>query len=205
MIFFSDATHPTNFSSDKKAWPVYMTIGNLSTTIRMASSYHGILLIALLPIPIKMCDVPISRYNAQKEHNRMIQQHVLRHVLGPLMDAERRVFYARCAHDYFRRCVEHLLPGSLTTQNTETFTTSRMAFVTGANAHPKKWANFRSNLVSVGITPCTEGSVIWIPQQQRHVLLITGSTKVRMFSGISTALSVTSQNPTCCIHCNWEC
>jgi hypothetical protein len=105
MIFLSDTTHLTNFSGDKKAWPVYMTIGNLSTTIRMAPSYHGILLIALLPIPIKMRDVPISQYNAQKEHNRMIQQHVLRHVLGPLMDADRRVFYARCADDYFRYCV----------------------------------------------------------------------------------------------------
>jgi len=31
MIFLSDATHLTNFSGDKKAWPVYMTIGNLST------------------------------------------------------------------------------------------------------------------------------------------------------------------------------
>jgi hypothetical protein len=105
MIFLSDATHLTNFSGDKKAWPVYMTIGNLSTTIRMAPSYHGILLIALLPIPIKMRDVPVSQHNAQKEHNRMIQQHVLRHVLGPLMDTDRRIFYARCADDYFRRCV----------------------------------------------------------------------------------------------------
>jgi len=83
MIFFYDATQRTNFSGDKKAWPVYMTIGNLSTTIRMVQSYHGILLIALPLIPIKMRNVPISRYNAQKDHNRMIQQHVLRHVLGP--------------------------------------------------------------------------------------------------------------------------
>ena len=36
----------------------------------------------------------------------MIQQHVLHHVLGPLMNAERHVFYAQCADDYFRRCVE---------------------------------------------------------------------------------------------------
>jgi hypothetical protein len=28
-IFMSDATHLTNFASDKKAWSVYMTIGNL--------------------------------------------------------------------------------------------------------------------------------------------------------------------------------
>jgi hypothetical protein len=105
MIFMSDATHLTNFSGDKKAWPVYMTIGNLSTTVRMAPSHHGILLIALLPIPIKMRDVPMSVYNTQKEHNRMIQQHVLRHVLEPLMDENSRVFYARCADSYFRRCV----------------------------------------------------------------------------------------------------
>jgi len=34
----------------------------------------------------------------------MIQQHVLCHVLGPLMDADRHLFYAQCANDYFRRC-----------------------------------------------------------------------------------------------------
>jgi len=105
MIFLSDGTYLTNFSGDKKAWPVYMTIGNRSTTIKMAPSYHSILLIALLPIPIEMCDVPISQYNAQKEHNRKIKQHVLRHVLGPLMDADRHVFYAKCADDYFKHYV----------------------------------------------------------------------------------------------------
>ena len=75
MIFFSDATQLSNFSCDKKVWPVYMTIGNLSTTIRMAPSYHGILLIALLPIPLKMHNIPTSQYNSQKEHNRMILLH----------------------------------------------------------------------------------------------------------------------------------
>ena len=105
IIFLSDATYPTNFSGDKKAWPVYMTIGNLSTTVRMVPSQHAILLIALLLIPIKLCDVPISQYTAQKEHNRTIQQHVLHHVLEPLMDANRQVFNARCADGYFRHCV----------------------------------------------------------------------------------------------------
>jgi len=105
MIFLSDATHLTNFSSDKNTWPVYIMIGNLSTTIRMAPSYHGILLITLLPIPIKMRDVPLSEYNAQKEHNRMIPPHVLHHILGPLIDTDRHVFYAQYAKDYFRHCV----------------------------------------------------------------------------------------------------
>jgi len=71
IIFLSDATHPTNFSGDKNAWPVYMMIGNLSTIVRMPSSQHAILLIALLPIPNKLHDVPISQYTAQKENNRV--------------------------------------------------------------------------------------------------------------------------------------
>ena len=66
---------------------------------------HSVLLVALLPIPIKMRDIPLSRYNEQKEHNRMILQHVLRHILGPLMRADRRVFFAWCADGHFRRCV----------------------------------------------------------------------------------------------------
>jgi hypothetical protein len=28
LVFMSDATHLNNFAGDKKAWPVYMTIGN---------------------------------------------------------------------------------------------------------------------------------------------------------------------------------
>jgi Plavaka transposase len=105
IIFMSDATHLTNFSGDKKAWPVYMTIGNLSSSARMAPAMHSVLLIALLPIAVKMRDIPLSRYTAQKEHNRMVLQHVLRHILGPLMRPDRRIFYARCADGHFRRCV----------------------------------------------------------------------------------------------------
>jgi len=66
---------------------------------------HRVLLVALLPIPIKMRDIPLSRYNEQKEHNRMILQHVLRHILGPFMRADRWVFFTWCADGHFRRCV----------------------------------------------------------------------------------------------------
>jgi len=101
----SDAIHLTNFSGDKKAWPVYMTIGNLSASARMATAMHSVLLVALLPIAIKMRDIPLSRYKEQREHNRMVLQHVLRHILGPLMRAERRVFFAWCADGHFGCCV----------------------------------------------------------------------------------------------------
>ena len=69
IIFISDATRLTKFSRDKKAWPVYMTIGNLSALARMATAMHSVLLVALLLIAIKMRDIPLSRYKEQKEHN----------------------------------------------------------------------------------------------------------------------------------------
>ncbi|KAF8241806.1 hypothetical protein K440DRAFT_517113, partial [Wilcoxina mikolae CBS 423.85] len=48
MIFMSDGTHLTNFSGYKKAWPIYMTIGNLSSAVRMKHTMHSVLLVALL-------------------------------------------------------------------------------------------------------------------------------------------------------------
>jgi hypothetical protein len=53
----SDATHLTNFAGDSKAWPVYMTIGNLQTAVRNAPSTQSVLLVALLPVPIKLRDI----------------------------------------------------------------------------------------------------------------------------------------------------
>ena len=38
----------------KKAWPVYITIGNLSAKAHMKHTIHGVLLVALFPIPVKM-------------------------------------------------------------------------------------------------------------------------------------------------------
>jgi hypothetical protein len=80
IIFISDATHLTNFSGAKKAWTLlYMTIGNQSASTYMVMAMYSMLLVALLPIAIKIRNIPISRYNEQKEYNRMILQHVLRH------------------------------------------------------------------------------------------------------------------------------
>ena len=34
LIFMSDATHLSNYAGDKKEWPIYMTVGNLSSELR---------------------------------------------------------------------------------------------------------------------------------------------------------------------------
>jgi len=106
IIFMSDGTHLTNFCGDKKAWPVYMTIGNLSAAARMKHTMHGVLLVALLPIPVKMRDIPLKKRNAQRERNRMVSQHVLQHVMHGLLNSEteNRNFYACCADGRFRYC-----------------------------------------------------------------------------------------------------
>ena len=100
----SDATHLTNFCGDKKAWPIYMTIGNLSAKARMQHTLHGVLLVALLPIPVKMREVPAKKRNTQREHNRMVMQQVLKHIMQDLLEDEGRHFYAYCADGKVRRC-----------------------------------------------------------------------------------------------------
>jgi hypothetical protein len=53
ILLFSDSTHLTNFSGDKKAWPVYMSIGNLNAATRMKPTTRSVVMIALLPQTFK--------------------------------------------------------------------------------------------------------------------------------------------------------
>ena len=49
FVILSDSTHLTAFVGDTKIWPVYMTIGNLSSVIRMKPTTHSVVMIAVLP------------------------------------------------------------------------------------------------------------------------------------------------------------
>lgn len=53
MIGSSDQTHLTNYSGDKKLWPVYITLANILTGARSKPSQLCNIVIALLPIPPK--------------------------------------------------------------------------------------------------------------------------------------------------------
>jgi hypothetical protein len=65
----SNGTHLFNFAGDKKKWPVYMTIGNLSSKIRQMPSTHSVMKVTLLPIP------PKNRNILQKQ----LDEHQLKH------------------------------------------------------------------------------------------------------------------------------
>jgi hypothetical protein len=104
LIFMSDATHLTNFAGDHKAWPVYMTIGNLSPAVRMRPATQSVLLVGLLPVPLKLRDVPARQLAWQRERNRTVTQGVLRRILEPLSRPEGGVFTALCADGHHRQC-----------------------------------------------------------------------------------------------------
>jgi Plavaka transposase len=50
VIIGSDKTHLTDFSGDKKAWPVYLSIGNLSMKARRTPSLKAWIIIGYMPV-----------------------------------------------------------------------------------------------------------------------------------------------------------
>jgi hypothetical protein len=105
----SDEAHLSNFAGDKIEWPVYMTIGNLSSKIHQKPSAHTIVMVALLPIPIKNCNIPQKRLDQQRQTNREVLNKVLRRVLQPLTfkqnpNTESGYYNVLCADGNIRHC-----------------------------------------------------------------------------------------------------
>src|SRR5258705_9685318 len=105
----SDGTHLSNFAGNKKEWPVYMTIGNLSWKIRQTPSTHSVVLVALLPIPIKNRNIPQKQLDEQRQTNREVLHEVLWRLLQPLIfkqnpSAGSGYYNVLFADGNFRRC-----------------------------------------------------------------------------------------------------
>jgi hypothetical protein len=81
--FMSDTTHLSNFAGDKKQLPKYMTIANLSSKIREMPSTHTVVIIALMPIPIKNGNIAQMHLDEQRRTNREVLEGVLLRVLQP--------------------------------------------------------------------------------------------------------------------------
>ena len=59
ILLASDETHLTNFSGDKKLWPVFMSIGNILSSIQNTPTMHAWIPIAFLPIgPKRVNKIP---------------------------------------------------------------------------------------------------------------------------------------------------
>jgi len=103
IIRMSDQRNLTNFSGDKKAWPVYMTIGNLLLTIRNRPGSMAIRLLGLLPIPPKL-----ATSSRADKLQRLINADTLRGVFelifAPLNGAAREGAPIDCPDGKIRRC-----------------------------------------------------------------------------------------------------
>jgi len=99
----SDQRHLTNFSSDKKAWPVDITLGNLPSGRRNSPTCIAVLLPALLPIPPKL-----SKSSKADQHQRQINANTLRDVFerifAALQDPAHDGVPIDCADGKVRRC-----------------------------------------------------------------------------------------------------
>jgi len=104
----SDGTHLSNFAGDKTEWPVYITMENVSSIIPQMPSTHTIIMVALLPIPMKSCNIHQKRLKEQRQTNREVLNEVLRQVLQLLTlkqnpNAESGYYNVFCADGNFRR------------------------------------------------------------------------------------------------------
>jgi len=86
-----------------------MKIGNLSSKIRQMPSTHSIVMVALLPIPIKNRNIPQKRLDEERQTNREVLNEVLQRLLQPLTfkhipSAESGYYNVLCADGNFRHC-----------------------------------------------------------------------------------------------------
>jgi hypothetical protein len=105
----SDRTHLSNFAANKKKWPVYMTIGNLSSKIRQTPSTHSVVMVALLPIPINNRNIPQMQRDELWQTNREVLNEVLlrllqRLTIKPNASAGSRYYNVLCADGNFWSC-----------------------------------------------------------------------------------------------------
>ena len=92
VLFASDATHLTNFSGDGKLWPLYMSIGNIKSSIRNRPTSYAWVPVAILPIGPKRIKKVAgwSEENQEQEANQILHD-LLTYILRPLSNTSKDV------------------------------------------------------------------------------------------------------------------
>lgn len=101
LIISTDKTNLTRFSGDKKAYPVYLTIGNISKDIRRQPSSHATVLIGYLPISKLECFREAG--DSRKFAVYRLFHHCMQVILEPLIDAGKHGIEMTCADSFVRR------------------------------------------------------------------------------------------------------
>jgi len=103
MLFASDATYLTNFSGDGKVWPLYMSIGNIKSSVRNRPTFYAWVSVALLPSSPKTIK-KVPGWLEEKQEQEAIQVHhdLLRFLLRPLSSAAQNGLKIKCADEVTR-------------------------------------------------------------------------------------------------------
>ena len=104
IIGLSDQTQLTNFSGDKKAWQVYVTIGNILPRIRNSPVRIPILLLVLLPMPSKFSGESGRADETQRQINADSLRAVFDLIFAPLQPVAQDGTVMDCSDGKTRLC-----------------------------------------------------------------------------------------------------
>ncbi|KAF8509179.1 hypothetical protein JB92DRAFT_3089306 [Gautieria morchelliformis] len=98
VILASDKTHLSQFSGDKQAWPVYISIGNICKAVRRQTLKRGMILLGYLPVTKLEC----LHEHARKGARFRLFHYVMSILLEPLIEAGKKGGQMTCADWHIR-------------------------------------------------------------------------------------------------------
>jgi hypothetical protein len=109
LIVSSDETMLTDHSGDQKAWPMYLSIGNIEFTVRGRPNMLAQILVALLPVPPKLSAGSSAKRQDESQLNQDFLAAVIPTILQPLHAFQKTTDLTDgalwpCADGNMRRC-----------------------------------------------------------------------------------------------------
>ncbi|KAF8535311.1 hypothetical protein BDD12DRAFT_752851, partial [Trichophaea hybrida] len=90
LICRSHETQLSDFSGDRSAWPIYLTIGNIHSPIRNKYSYIAHMILAFLHVPPKFREISRFDNRIQRDINQQVLSEIAKIVLDPLRQFPKR-------------------------------------------------------------------------------------------------------------------
>jgi hypothetical protein len=103
IICASDDTHLTNFSGDKKAWPIYLPIGNIKSSVWSKSTGHSLILLWLLPVPYKLGNNSLANSTLRRQ-SQMVLHRALGEIFQSIQEGCQEGELIACSDGYKHLC-----------------------------------------------------------------------------------------------------